>query len=217
MAMKKIIAGFAVVWSCSGVAQAQTTAPAEGGAELNEAVKALGMLFGGAGDKSSTPAIHQRQLRELLPAEFSGMKRSNMEAGKQSALGLNISYAQATYTAGDTQIEAKISDVSSMGEFMKMAQYAWAQNEMERESEEGYERTITLGGHTGQESFQNEGKRGRIQVMVDGRFVVEIDGSGVEMEKLHELVKTIDLGKLAALQPLPPETAPATTPAPETN
>ncbi len=37
--------------------------------------------------------------------------------------------------------------------------------------------------------------------MVDGRFMVEVTGRGLPMEKLHDLIKAVDLDKLAALKP----------------
>jgi len=198
--MKKLIILAAVSVMLSGISRAQ---PAEAGAEMQEAMKALGMLFGGGagGEQEAKPMVHQRQLRALLPEEYEGMRRSNTEAGKQAAFGMNISYAQGTYSSGDARIDAKITDISAMGEFMKMAQYAWANAEMERESDDGYERTVKIEGFPGQESYENAYKSGRIQIMVDGRFIVELDGSGVEMKTMHGLLAAIGLKKLAGLQP----------------
>ncbi|HMO50756.1 MAG TPA: hypothetical protein PKE26_08590 [Kiritimatiellia bacterium] len=199
--MKILSAVLVLALSLSISASAQ---PAESTPDMQEAMKALGMLFGGGaagGEQAAKPMVHQRQLRALLPESFAGMKRSNTEAGKQAMFGMNISYAQATYAGGTTSIDVKITDISAMGEFMKMAQYAWTNAEMERESDDGYERTTKIAGFPAQESFENNGKNGRIQVMIDGRFIVEIDGSGAEMQTLHDLLKEIDLKKLAALQP----------------
>jgi uncharacterized protein YdeI (BOF family) len=172
-----------------------------GNTEMQEALKALGALMGGG--TNSAPAISQSQLKGLLPADYEGMKRSNSEAGKNAALGMNITYAMAEYTNAESNIEVKVSDVSAMGQFMKMAQFAWTQSEMERESDSGFERTTKIGGHPAQERYTYRDKSGEIQVMVDGRFMVEIKGSGVEMEQLQGMLKALDLNKLTALKPEP--------------
>lgn len=160
----------------------------------------LGQLLGGGGT-ATNPVIHHSQLKALLPAEFSGMKRTNSEAGKQAAMGMNISYAEASYSDDNASLDAKITDISAMASFMRMAQYAWANSEMERESDSGYERTTKIDGFPAKEEYDNSGKYGRVEVMVDGRFIVEVSGSDVDMEKIVGLVKAIDLKKLQSLQP----------------
>lgn len=180
-----------------------TLAQPDMGTEMQDAMKALGMLMGGGGATNNTAVIHQRQLRDLLPAEFNGMKRSNTEAGKNAAFGMSVSYAQATYTQGGGSIEIKLSDISAMGEFMKMAQYAWTHNEVERESDDGYERTTKIQGFAAQESYDSRYQAGKVQVMVDGRFMVEVTSQGVTMDNVMELLKAVNLKKLAALQPDP--------------
>ncbi len=196
--MRKILSLAVAVMISGGAAHAQDST-----AEMQQAMQALGAMFGGAAQQGGEPVkvVHQRQLRERLPAEFSGMRRTNAEAGRQAAFGMNVSYAEATYESGRARIEAKISDIGGMGEFIKMAQFAWANAEMERESDRGFERTTKIDGFPAQESFEFNGQTGNVQIMVDGRLVVEISGSGVPMEKLHEMAKVLDLKKLAALQP----------------
>lgn len=192
---KKYLVIIGLSLAVSFTAQSQSTQDA---VDPAEAMKALGALMGGG---STNAAIHFRQIKELLPAEFNGMKRSNAEAGKNSAFGMNISYAQADYIKDDARINIKISDISSMGAFMKMAQFAWAQAEIEKETDDGYELTSKIDGHAAQESYEYAGKSGKVQVMVGERFTVEASGSGVEMDDIKGLLKAIDLNKLNALKP----------------
>lgn len=188
-----ILIGFVLLTSIQSKAQSQPDP-----AEAEDAMKALSSLFGGG---STNAAIHFRQLKELLPAEYMGMKRSNTEAGKNAAFGMNIAYAQAEYKKDNSTISVKISDVSSMGSFIRMAQFAWTQTEVEKESDDGYERTGKIDGQPTQESYEYSNKSGKIQVMVGERFSVEASGYGVEMEDIKGLLKAIDLNRLAALKP----------------
>jgi hypothetical protein len=173
-----------------------------GAPDMQEAMKALGMLMGGGASTGTAPAsVHFRQLKALLPESYDGLKRTSVEAGKNAAFGMNISHAKAEYSDDQATLNIQIQDVGAMGPFMKMAQFAWAQTEMERETDAGYERTTKLGGHPAQESYDNRSQRGSVQVMVDGRFVVEADGANVPMERIHGLINAIGLDNLAALQP----------------
>lgn len=202
--MKKI---FTLCFVAGLLLTGSANAQSSGNPDMQEAMKALGMLMGG-GNTNNT-AVHHKQLKELLPAEFEGMKRTSSEAGKNAAFGINVVYAEAVYEKEGADITVKISDISSMGQFMKMAQFAWTQTEVEKESDRGYERTTTVAGHPAQEKFTHEGKRGELQVMVDSRFMVEASGNGIEMTSLQGLLTAIDLNKLAGLKP---EVVPAPAP-----
>jgi len=194
--MKKyylVFVGFALFQSFQAKAQSQPEI-----VEAEAAMKALGSLFGGG---STNAAIHFRQLKELLPVEYNGMKRSNTEAGKNAAFGMNIAYAQAEYVKDESQISIKISDISSMGSFIRMAQFAWTQNEVEKESDDGYERTGKVDGHPSQERYEYSGKSGKLDVLVADRFTIEASGQGVEMDEIKGLLKAIDLNRLATLKP----------------
>jgi len=72
---------------------------------------ALGAIFGA----NTNPVVHHSQLKALLPTEFAGMKRTNMEAGKLPSLGFSISYAEAEFSNDESNLRAKISDVGGMG------------------------------------------------------------------------------------------------------
>jgi len=193
--IRKIVSAACIAAALSATAQAQ---PANYNAE--DAMKAFGALMS-AGATTNAQAIHFRQLKELLPAEYAGMKRSNVEAGKNAAFGMNISYAEATYSKDQSRITVKLQDISSMGQFMRMAQFAWANNEMERETDDGYERTTKIEGFPAQESYRSDSKSGELQIMVGERFIVEADGNGVTMEQIKGLLNAIGLKKLSGLKP----------------
>lgn len=179
---------------------ALTARAQQSGAEQQDPMAALNALFGAAGTNQT---VHHSQLKAMLPTEFAGMKRTNMEAGKLPALGFNISYAEAEYSTDDRSLQAKISDVGGMGKMLAYAQYAWLESEVERETDEGYERTTKIEGFPAQESYQTTDQSGNLQIMVDGRFMVELSGNGVEMATIKDLAKAINLNKLKDLKPQP--------------
>lgn len=168
-----------------------------------EAMKALGMLMGAGADQNTeaAPQIHFRQLKAFLPKEHEGMKRTSVEAGKNSAMGMTIGYAEAEYKGEDTYASINIQDISAMSGYMRMAQFAWASQEMERESEDGFERTTRIDGLMAKEEFRYRNNSGSIDLIVDDRFMVEVRGRGMEMDQLRSFVKALGLKKLAELKP----------------
>lgn len=191
--MKKVIAVLSMCAALVGTGYAQDA--------NQDPMKALGMLFGAGGTNA---AVHHSELKALLPTEFSGMKRVNSEAGKQNAMGMNITYAQASYSDDNASLDVKITDMSGMGQLMIFAEYGWANSEIERETETGYERTVKLDSFPAKESYDTESQSGKLEIFVDSRFMVEIDGNSIAMEKLKELVSAINLSKLQSLKPKPP-------------
>lgn len=196
--MKKLILGIVAFAALSLTIQAQ---PANYNPE--EAMKALGMLMGGGSEEGAEPApmIHFRQLKEFLPKELQDMKRTSVEAGKNSAMGMTIGYAEAEYKGEDTYLSVNIQDISAMSGFMRMAQYAWASQEMERESEDGFERTTRIDGLMAKEEFRYRNNSGSIELIVDDRFMVELRGRGMEMDQLKGFVKALNIKGLADLEP----------------
>ena len=77
---------------------------------------------------------------------------------------------------------------------------AWSQLEIDKESDEGYEKTLKVAGHPAFETWQKEGKSGNIQVYVAKRFIVTVQTTGLASEKAQEVAKALPLDKLAALK-----------------
>ena len=76
--------------------------------------------------------------------------------------------------------------------------------EVDKETEDGYERTSTLGGHKVFEKFNKSSKRGEITALVGNRFVVEVEGNDVPMDTIKETLSSkLDLAKLQALAAKP--------------
>ena len=167
--------------------------------DLNALMGALGQVMQGAGGTNATPVIDFRELKALLPAELPGLKRVSASGEKTGAMGMTISFAEGRYTAGEKSIEVKLSDYGGTG-FATMMAAGWSMQEVDRETETGYERTATIGGHKAMEKFDTASKSGSTEILVAGRFLVEITGDGVEPDALKAAVEKIDLAKIAALK-----------------
>ena len=161
------------------------------------AAAATAMMAGKASE-----AVDFRVLKDLMPEEINGMPRSNHEGEKNSAMGFTVSRAEARYeTQGsNASIKVEISDIGAMTGMAAMAAFAWASVEMDQESDNGYEKTMTLKGYRGYERVDRQSNFAELSVLVGGRFVVDLEGNEVPMDVLKSVLDKIDLGKLEGMK-----------------
>jgi len=147
--------------------------------------------------KKVTP-VDFRDLKALLPENLGSIKRTNIEGERTAAMGMNISTANADYAdqENNQSIDLKITDLGSVSGLSGLAAYGWYMVDIDKETENGYEKTITYKSYKGYEKYDNQYKSGEISILVAKRFVVEANGNNVDMDQLKVAVNLIDLGKL---------------------
>lgn len=147
--------------------------------------------------KKVTP-VDFRDLKALLPENLGSIKRTNLEGERTAAMGMNISTASADYSdqENNQSIDLKITDLGSVSGLSGLAAYGWYMVDIDKETETGYEKTITYKGYKGYEKYDNQYKSGEISILVAKRFVVEANGNNVDMDLITGAVALIDLAKL---------------------
>ncbi len=174
-------------------------------ANLGDAMQAAGNVMQALNQAASGGKIVEpvdfRQLKELLPQSMGSLQRAEASGEKSTALGITISKAEARYTGEDRRaINLTISDIGNASGLASLALYAWANNEIDKDSPTGYEKTTTFRGYKAYEKYNKHDHRGEIGVLIDKRFVVEAKGDGVTIEDLKGMLDTIDLSKLANMK-----------------
>jgi hypothetical protein len=173
-----------------------------GTANMGDAMAAMGAAMSGAvnaGKKVET--VNYQELKALLPESLPGMKRTDATGEKSSAMGMQISNAEGRYSSDDgNSATIKITDIGSMTGLAGMTAYAWAKVDVDRESDTGYEKTTTFNGYKAHEKYDKQNKSGEISVLVGDRFVVEVDGRGVDMDAIKSNLGKVDLGKLNSMK-----------------
>jgi len=145
--------------------------------------------------------VNFRELKKLLPEKLAGMKRTSASGEKNSAFGIKVSQAEADYEAGDEgSIHVEITDMGTIKGLAKMAKFGWAIADIDKESDTGYERTMTYHGYKGYEEYQSDSKDGKIQLLVADRFSVEVSGSNVDMKTIKKALDKLDIGKLERMK-----------------
>jgi hypothetical protein len=142
--------------------------------------------------------VDAKLLKELLPADADGLPRKEASSEKTGAMGFNISTAEGRYRNDDSSIEVDIIDAAGTGALMGMA--AWSMIDMDKENEDGYEKTTKYKDHKAFEKYNNKNKDGEMAVIVANRFVVTVKGNNVAMDKIKATLDDIDLGKLEDLK-----------------
>ncbi len=139
-----------------------------------------------------------RILKDMLPEEIGPLNRTSATGEKNSGMGFTISETKGKYTIeeGNQRIEIKIMDMGSVKGWAGLAAWGWTMAEMDKETDTGYERTITYKGHKGFEKYDNERQDGSIEVFVAKRYMVSVHGWDVSMDLIKEGLDEIDVGEL---------------------
>ena len=150
------------------------------------------------GGKQVEP-INFRQLQELLPEKVAGYERTNKSGETTGAVGMTVSHAEGSYKKGDATAKVDVMDTGGLGMAM-MGMAAWTTVAIDKEDENGYERTSTLDGYKCYEKYRKDGSDSELAVIVADRFLVTASQRNGEMEELKSIVKGMDLDKLANMK-----------------
>lgn len=199
MHVRLILATAALAGAPMLAAQAQQQS--DPGADFGALLGALNTAMQGNTNASPGAAVVDfRELKALLPADLPGFTRKSASGEKVSPLGMTSSSAEGRYEgAENATIRITITDRGGGG-FASLMQAGWAMTEIDRETDTGYERTVTIGGHKGKETYDTANRHGTTEILVAGRFMVEITGNRVTAEQMAAAVQKLDLAKLAALK-----------------
>ena len=164
-------------------------------------------------DKAAKPAeapkmvaVDFRKLKELMPAELEGLKRTENTGEKNSFGAVSMSTAKAQYRKSKDQDDEKEPSISieliDYGgvEMAKGLAMAWTMAEIDKDSDSGYEKTVKVKGNPGMETWEKESKHGRVQVLIASRFILTLETTNIPSEKLIKIAESLPLDKIAALK-----------------
>jgi hypothetical protein len=161
--------------------------------------KGLGsMMAGAAGDTKTVDPVSFRDLQAFFPT-LDGWEKAKPTGEKISA-PFHYSNAEVTYRKGDSRIVLKLADSGFnqlfFAPFAMMMQIGY-----EKETQDGYEKSTTIGGQPGFEKWNSEQKDGELTAVVNKRFLMSIEGNHLDdIKTLHEVAAKVDLAKLAAMK-----------------
>lgn len=166
----------------------------DGFEDMADAMKQMGKAFS---DEVDVEPVDFRDLKKLLPGKAAGLKRVDASGEKNSVFGIQVSSAKAEYEGRKGQsLEISITDLGTMKGIGRYAGFAWSMADIDKETDSGYEKTIKYKSYKGFEEYDHEQKEGKIELIVAGRFAVEIKGNEIKNDKLKDALDDIDIDKL---------------------
>ena len=165
---------------------------------LGDLAAGINSAAGGEGNVRPVDPVSLRDLIALLPAP-AGWERER-PTGERLTQPVRFADAMVRLMKGDATVTAKVTD-SALNQVLLAPFATFLAGNYERETGTGYEKAIKVGGAPAFEKWDSATKSGTLTVIVNKRFIVEIDGSGIDDPKvLHEIVAQTDLKKLAELK-----------------
>lgn len=176
-----------------------TEQAAQGAANGLEAMaKSLEAMASGNKDGKAAEPVKFQDLIALLP-QLDGWEQQK-PTGERMTSPFPIANAKADYTKGDARIQVDIVD-SAFNQLLLTPIAMFLQVGYSQESTSGYEKSATVNGQPGWEKWNSDSKSGEVNALVGKRFLVSIDGSGIDDTKpLQEAANRIDFNRLAALK-----------------
>lgn len=154
-------------------------------------------------DKPARPApatqariepVEVEALEPLFPA-IEGWQRGRIE-GQKSIESVSVTEAHAEYQRGPAQVEASITD-SGLNKSYIAAFTLFVADGYKKETSTGYERAVKVGDYPAWERWDSNAKNGELNVLIGGRFIVQLDGLDIEnTQVLHELLQKFNLKKI---------------------
>jgi hypothetical protein len=138
--------------------------------------------------------------RELVPflIDIPGFEADGQADGSTVSMGnYKVSQVEREYSSGEKELRITIID----GAYAQMA-YAGIKMAMnfEMDTSEQYTKKITIKGFPGIENYQYEDKEGQVILLVEERFVVQLDVENVsDTSEAKTIAEMLDLEELAKL------------------
>ncbi len=144
------------------------------------------------------------KLKELMPEEAMGVKRSSHEGEKQTIGEWAMSRAKADYTSpdsdgNDARAAIEITDFGGAKE-MVAGMTAWRTVPMSIENDQGYQRTVKFKDYPALEIYTKDGDTRQMIVLVNERFLVNIETAHVPEAEFKKLIEGLPLDRLAELK-----------------
>jgi hypothetical protein len=150
---------------------------------------------------SSVEVVDYSKLLPLLPEGPPGWTADKAEGSTDDAGGFTLTTVHRDYKKGEADntpiTSISILDSAANPDYVSSTTAAWTENSS---TADGYAKPVTIEGHPGFETFENDQKHGTLWVMVAKRYFVQIETQGLDAKELQEWMKRIDLKKLAEIK-----------------
>lgn len=187
-------------WSKKMEAAGKQMETAQKSGDADAQGKALGAVMGTAlGGGDQVEALAPDVLKPFVPDSLAGLKRTEVSAERNGALGMQVSEARGVYSDGaGKSLDLEISDLGSAKGMLALA--GWAGAESDKETDHGYDKTYKQDGRVVHEQWDTRSKRGEYSIVLGDRFTVKVSGNADSIDQLKAAVASVNLSGLEALK-----------------
>ena len=147
---------------------------------------------------TDTKLISFKDLIEYLPDTPRGWTARKPKGETNSFGDYGISQVSQTFEHEDDDKQIKVSIFDGAFNSVLSTPFQLA-TEFSRESTEGYNKAVTIDDIPGREIYNYSNKQGSLHLLVDSRFLVQIEGSNIEDTDLREWWRSLELQSLTAI------------------
>lgn len=170
----------------------------KGAEDMAKGLEAMAKGLSADSDVKPVDPVSFRDLQAVMP-DVAGWEKAS-PTGERMTSPFSFSQASVTYKKGDAEIEQKIMD-SGFNQLLFTPFTMFMAAGYEKETQEGFERSVNVAGNPGWEKWDKGSKNGELAIVVGKRFLVQVEGHGVDdVKALHAVLDQTDLTKLAALK-----------------
>ena len=149
-----------------------------------------------AKNKEPVDPVSFKELIEYLPKPPQGWRAEKPSGQTNSLGGYSISQVDRAYSKGNKSIKVSIYDWAFNSALYTPFLLA---TEFSQESTEGYNKGIKIGDIPGREEYTYASQTGSLNLLVNSRFLVQIDGNNIEDTELREWWQRMDRQSLTKI------------------
>jgi Yip1-like protein len=162
-----------------------------------EAMKS--MMGAALGSGGKVEALAPDRLKPFLPESLGGRDRSTFSTERNTAMGMQMTEARATYMSDDgKQWDLQVTDTGTAKGLLSLAGFAGVEGE--NETSTGYDKTYRENGRLVHEQWDRSSSRGEYVVVLGDRFTVKIEGQADSIDDLKAALTDLDLDALEGMK-----------------
>ncbi len=158
-------------------------------------------LRGYSGEVPSVAPFTADQIKELMPDKLAGLFIYENEGESSAALGAPATFVVTIYRENYNIIKIAITD-SGAAPATILAAAQWSNQNINKNSANGFDRTTTYKTYPAHEQYNNATKVGMFEYIIDHRFIVSCQGKNRTIEQMRAAMDELNLDRLKTLKKL---------------
>lgn len=151
------------------------------------------------GENKNVTPVNFRKLKELLPERLLDLPRTKHTGESAGAMGMKVSSAEAEYRDGDKRLTVKLIDAGGIG-MATMGMAAWTTIDLDREDDNGFERTSNWKNFKAYEKCRTADKFCTLKLYSEQGIMAELDGYGYSISDLKGAAQKLEINSIPGMR-----------------